>query len=141
MKLQDYQPRSVFLPLHNRSKRWATVVAHRRAGKTVAMCADIVIGALETALPRPQFAYLAPYREQAKRVAWNYLKELTKDVQLKEPNESELRIDIRTGHGGESRIYVAGADNPDALRGMYFDGIVMDETGQMRPSVWYSVLR
>ena len=141
MKLQDYQPRSVFLPLHNRSKRWACVIAHRRAGKTVAMCADLVIGALETALPRPQFAYLAPFRDQAKRVAWNYLKELTKDVWLKEPNESELRIDIRNGHGGESRIYVAGADNPDALRGMYFDGVVLDETGQMRPSAWYSVLR
>lgn len=141
MKLQDYQPRSVFLPLHNRNKRWACVVAHRRAGKTVAMCADLVIGALETALPRPQFAYLAPFRDQAKRVAWNYLKELTKDVWLKDPNESELRIDIRNGHGGESRIYVAGADNPDALRGMYFDGVVLDETGQMRPSAWYSVLR
>ena len=60
MKLQDYQPRQVFLPLHNRTKRWTVVVAHRRAGKTVAMCADLVIGALETALPKPQFAYLAP---------------------------------------------------------------------------------
>jgi hypothetical protein len=141
MKLQDYQPRGVFLPLHNRSKRWACVVAHRRAGKTVAMCADLVIGALETALPRPQFAYLAPFRDQAKRVAWNYLKELTRDFWIKEPNESELRIDMKNGHGGESRIYVAGADNPDALRGMYFDGVVMDEVGQMRPSAWYSVLR
>lgn len=141
MKLQEYQPRPVFLPLHNRSKRWACVVAHRRAGKTVAMCADLVIGALETALSRPQFAYLAPFREQAKRVAWNYLKEFTKEFWIKEPNESELRIDIKNGHGGESRIYVAGADNPDALRGMYFDGVVMDEVGQMRPSTWYSVLR
>lgn len=141
MKLQDYQPRSVFLPLHNRKARWACVVAHRRAGKTVAMCADLVIGALETALPRPQFAYLAPFRDQAKRVAWNYLKELTRDFWIQPPNESELRIDMRNGHNGESRIYVAGADNPDALRGMYFDGVVMDEVGQMRPSAWYSVLR
>ena len=117
------------------------MVAHRRAGKTVAMCADLVIGALETALPRPQFAYLAPFREQAKRVAWQYLKELTKDFQVTAPNESELRIDIRNGHNDVSRIYVAGADNPDALRGMYFDGVVLDETGQIRPSAWYSVLR
>ena len=141
MKLQDYKPRACFLPLHTRSKRWTTVVAHRRAGKTVAMCADLVIGALETALPRPQFAYLAPFREQAKRVAWQYLKELTKDFQTSPPNESELRIDIKNGHGGISRIYVAGADNPDSLRGMYFDGVVLDETGQIRPSAWYSVLR
>jgi phage terminase large subunit len=24
---------------------------------------------------------------------------------------------------------------------MYFDGVVLDETGQIRPSAWYSVLR
>lgn len=117
------------------------MVAHRRAGKTVAACADLVIGALETALPRPQFAYLAPFREQAKRVAWTYLKELTKDFQSKPPNESELKLTINNGHGNESTIYVAGADNPDALRGIYMDGVVLDEFGDIRPSAWYSVLR
>jgi phage terminase large subunit len=141
MKLQDYKPRDCFLPLHNRDKRWSVLVAHRRAGKTVAACADLVIGALETALPRPQFAYLAPFRAQAKMVAWSYLKELTKDLQSKPPNESELRLTINNGHGGESTIFVAGADNPDSLRGLYLDGVVLDEFGDMRPSAWYSVLR
>jgi len=141
MNLDEYVPRNVFLPLHNRDKRWTVVVAHRRAGKTVAMCADLVIGALETALPKPQFAYLAPQRDQAKRVAWAYLKDLTRKFWSKPPNESELKITVNNGHGGESTIYVAGADNYDALRGMYFDGVVMDEMGQMRPSAWYTVLR
>lgn len=141
MNLAEYQPRGVFLPLHNRDKRWTVVVAHRRAGKTVAMCADLVIGALETALPKPQFAYLAPQRDQAKRVAWSYLKDLSRPYWSKPPNESELKITINNGHGGESTIYVAGADNYDALRGMYFDGVVLDETGQIRPSAWYTVLR
>jgi len=141
MNLSEYAPRQVFLPLHNRDKRWTVVVAHRRAGKTVAMCADLVIGALETALPKPQFAYLAPQRDQAKRVAWSYLKDLSRPYWSKPPNESELKITINNGHGGESTIYVAGADNYDALRGMYFDGVVLDETGQIRPSAWYTVLR
>jgi len=141
MNLNEYQPRDVFKPLHNRSKRWVCVVAHRRAGKTVAMCADLVIGALETALPKPQFAYMAPQRDQAKRVAWTYLKDLTRPMWSKPPNESELKITINNGHGGESTIYVAGADNYDALRGMYFDGVVLDEVGQIRPSAWYKVLR
>lgn len=141
MNLNEYRPREVFLPLHNRDKRWTVVVAHRRAGKTVAMCTDLVIGALETALPKPQFAYLAPQRDQAKRVAWAYLKDLTRTLWSKPPNESELKITINNGHGSESTIYVAGADNYDALRGMYFDGVVMDEMGQMRPSAWYTVLR
>lgn len=117
------------------------MVAHRRCGKTVAMCADLVIGALETALPKPQFAYMAPQRDQAKRVAWTYLKDLTRPMWSKPPNESELKISINNGHGGESTIFVAGADNYDALRGMYFDGVVLDEVGQIRPSAWYRVLR
>lgn len=141
MNLQEYQPRSVFVPLHNRDRRWTVVVAHRRCGKTVAMCADLVIGALETALPKPQFAYLAPQRDQAKRVAWAYLKDLTRPFWSRPPNESELKISINNGHKGESTIYVAGADNYDALRGMYFDGVVLDEVGQIRPSAWYTVLR
>lgn len=141
MKLSEYKPRSCFVPFHNRDKRWSVIVAHRRAGKTVAMCADLVIGALETALPRPQFAYLAPYREQSKRVAWSYLKELSKDFWAKPPNESELKLTLNNGHGGESVIYVAGADNPDSLRGLYLDGVVLDEVGQIRPSAWNSVLR
>lgn len=141
MNLNEYQPRSVFTPMHNRDKRWTVVVAHRRCGKTVAMCADLVIGALETALPKPQFAYLAPQRDQAKRVAWGYLKDLTRPMWSKPPNESELKITLNNGHGGESTIYVAGADNYDALRGMYFDGAVLDEVGDMRPSAWYTVIR
>lgn len=141
MNLNEYRPREVFMPLHSREKRWACVIAHRRCGKTVAMCADLVIGALECDKPRPQFAYLAPFRDQAKKVAWAYLKELTKDLQAKPPNESELKLVIHNGSGDQSTIYVAGADNPDALRGLYFDGIVLDEVGQIRPSAWYSVLR
>lgn len=141
MKLAEYAPRSCFLRLHNRKERWAVVVAHRRAGKTVAMCADLVVGALECAFPRPQFAYLAPFREQAKRTAWTYLKDLTKDFWTKEPNESELKIFMRSHTGQEATIFVAGADNPDSLRGIYADGVVLDEFGDMRPTAWYSVLR
>lgn len=141
MNLNEYRPRAVFMPLHERDKRWAVVIAHRRCGKTVAMCSDLVIGALECALPKPQFAYLAPFRDQAKKVAWQYLKDLTKDLWAKPPNESELKLQIHTGSGEVATIYVAGADNPDALRGMYFDGVVLDEVGQIRPSAWYSVLR
>jgi phage terminase large subunit len=141
MDINEYRPRDVFMPLHKRKKRWAVVIAHRRAGKTVAMCADLIIGALENPLDKPQFAYLAPFRDQAKKVAWTYLKDLSKPLWAKPPNESELKLVLKNGHGKESTIYLAGADNPDALRGMYFDGVVLDEVGQIRPSAWYSVLR
>lgn len=141
MDLNSYEPRDVFIPMHQRDKRWTVVVAHRRAGKTVSVCADLVIGALETALPNPKFAYLAPLREQAKKVAWQYLKDLSKPFWSKKPNEAELKIEIDNAHGGTSTIYVGGADNPDSMRGLFFDGVAMDEFGDMRPSTWYSVIR
>ena len=141
MKLIEYQPRDFAIKLHNRqSKRWTTLVCHRRAGKTVACCVDLIIGALETKRPNPQFAYLAPFREQAKRIAWQYLKELSQDYWSRKPNESDLIIYLKASDG-EAKIYCGGADNPDSLRGLYFDGITLDEAGDVRPSVWYSVLR
>ncbi len=141
MKITEYKPRDYFLPYHNRDKRWSVIIAHRRAGKTVAVAADLVIAALECPHPRPQVAYVAPYRDQAKRVIWTYLKELTADIQTKKPNETELRITIHNARGDESTIFVGGADNADAYRGQYFDAIAIDEVGDVKGSVWYSVLR
>lgn len=142
MDINTYRPRDIFAPLHNRTARWACVVAHRRAGKTVAMCADLIIGALECEHEKPQFAYLSPFLGQSKKIAWLYMKDLTKPLWVKPPNESELKVTIRNSRPGDfSTIYVGGADNPDSLRGIYLDGVVLDEVGQMRPSMWYSVLR
>ena len=52
-------------------------------------------------------------------------------------NESELRIDFSNG----SRIRLFGADNADSLRGLFFDGIIADEYGDWKPSVWGYVIR
>jgi hypothetical protein len=140
MKLLEYQPREFALQLHNSDKRWMVLVCHRRAGKTVAACVDLLIGALETKRPSPQFAYLAPYRQQGKTVAWSYLKDLSREYWAQPPNESELTVFIKSA-GGVAKIFVAGADNPDSLRGLYLDGVVLDEIGDMRPSAWHSVIR
>jgi phage terminase large subunit len=40
-----------------------------------------------------------------------------------------------------SMIRLYGADNPDALRGPYLDGVVLDEFADMKPEVWYEVVR
>ncbi len=34
--IELYKPRDVFLDFHDRQQRWAIIIAHRRAGKTVA---------------------------------------------------------------------------------------------------------
>lgn len=132
-----YSPRPVFLPFHNRIQRWAVIVAHRRAGKTVACVNELIKGALTCDRPNPRFAYIAPLYKQAKDVAWQYLKDFALVVPGAVANESELRIDFPTG--GRVRLY--GADNPDSLRGIYLDGVVLDEAADMSPRLFDEVIR
>ena len=133
----QYRPRHAFLPLHNRLERWAVVVAHRRAGKTVACVNDLIKAALTFKGLDGRFAYVAPFYRQAKMVAWDYLKRFSAVIPGLSINESELRIDYSNG----SRIQLFGADNADALRGLFFDGLVADEYGDWKPSVWGYVIR
>src|SRR5690606_33743333 len=132
----SYRPREVFLPLHQRQKRWACVVAHRRAGKTVALVNDLIIGALECQLREPKLAFVAPTYTQAQRIAWDYLKIYSEPYLEKKPNETELSVQLI----GKRRIYLVGADNPDSLRGIYLDGAVLDEFAFAKPSVWTKII-
>jgi phage terminase large subunit len=132
-----YQPRKEFLPFHNRTERFAILVAHRRAGKTVATLNDLIRRACETTRPDARYAYVAPFYAQAKDVAWGYLKHYAAPMLADAPNESELRVDLVNG----SRIRLYGADNAERLRGLGFDGIVLDEFANWRPGVWSEVIR
>ncbi len=132
-----YKPRKAFTQLHNRKQRWAVVVAHRRAGKTVACVNELIKQALTFKGDDGRFAYVAPFYRQAKMVAWDYIKRYSSVIPGININESELRIDYPNG----SRIQLFGADNADALRGLFFDGIVADEYGDWKPSVWGYVIR
>ena len=125
------------MPLHTRRQRWAVVVAHRRAGKTVACVNQLIKEALTFRGNDGRFAYVAPFYSQAKAVAWDYLKRFSGVIPGISINESELRITYPNG----CSIRLFGADNADALRGLYFDGVVADEYGDWRPSVWGYVIR
>lgn len=132
-----YEPREQFIPFHNRKARWATLNTHRRAGKTVGLVNDLVFGALECQLHKPQLAYIGPTYAQAKRVAWTYLKDYAEPYMSRPPQEAELKVTLH----GDRTIYVLGADNADSLRGMYLDGGVGDEYALFRPSVFSQVIR
>jgi hypothetical protein len=133
----DYQPRDAFMPFHERTNRWAALVCHRRAGKTVACVGELVCRALYTLKQNARFAYIAPYYSQAKQVAWDYLKRMVAPLGA-EARESELAV-ILPGNKATIRLY--GADNPDALRGIYLDGVVLDEYADTKPSLWGAVIR
>lgn len=132
-----YRARKPFRAFHARKQRWACIVAHRRAGKTVACVMDLIDAALRSSKPNPRFAYVAPFYAQAKDVAWQYLKQFTGNIPGVQHNESELRVDLPTG--GRLRLY--GADNYDRMRGIYLDGVILDEYADMDPRAWSEVLR
>lgn len=132
-----YAARPAFVPFHERRDRWSCIVAHRRAGKTVACVADLVLGALQTSKPNARYAYIAPLYVQAKDVAWAYVRQFAGSVPGVSFNEAELRADLPNG----SRIRLYGADNYDRLRGLYLDGVVLDEYADMPPAAWGEVIR
>jgi len=124
------------MPFHERTKRWACLVAHRRAGKTVAAVNDMIRAAAMYQGPYGLFGYVAPYRSQAKAVAWQYFKDGAHPI-IQSTNEQELTITLINN----SQIRLFGADNADAMRGLGFDGLYLDEYGDFRPSVFGNVLR
>jgi phage terminase large subunit len=134
-----YKPRPQFTPFHKRAHRWAVLVAHRRAGKTVACVNDLIRRAVTEGKPDGRYAYIAPFYAQAKQTAWDYLKHYAAPL-VKSPDDiRESELSVRLVTGATIRLY--GADNPNALRGIYLDGVVMDEVADMRPSLWIEVIR
>jgi hypothetical protein len=132
-----YKPREQQLAIHDLmdSKRFGVVVAHRRMGKTVSAINHLIKDALLNQKEAPRYAYIAPTYGQAKRVAWDYL------VKYAEPlggtsNISELRVDF-----WGRRIQLFGSDNPETLRGQYFDGVILDEIGDQNPKIWTDIVR
>src|SRR5215471_16867760 len=132
-----YLPRPIWQPFHDSDARFRVAIAHRRAGKTVAFVNEAISRANECDRPAPRFGYIAPYLAQAKAIAWDYVKHYARPLRRVRFNESELRADFRNG----ARVRLFGADNPNALRGLYFDGVILDEFGDMDPRVWSEVVR
>lgn len=132
-----YAPRPLQRQVHNNIKRFSILVCHRRWGKTVCAINEIIKSLGKCQHSNPRFAYIAPLFNQAKTVAWDYAKFFTAPIPGVKVNEAELRIDLPGG----ARISLYGADNPDRLRGLYFDGVVLDEYADMSPRLWSEVIR
>lgn len=133
----NYRPRAIFRAFHDTTKRFNIIVAHRRAGKTVAAIQHLIRAAMRHTMPLPRFAYIAPTYRQAKDIAWGYVLQTYNELKdYASINESELRIDFP--NGGRVRLY--GADNPDSLRGLYFDGVVIDESALADPRLYTEIL-
>jgi hypothetical protein len=131
-----YSPRHQFIPFHERTQRWGVLVCHRRAGKTVAGVNELVERAMYTPKENARYSYVAPFYSQAKSVAWDYLLRYSAPFRRK-ANIAELTVELVNN----SRVRLFGGDNPDALRGLYHDGVLMDEPAQQKPRLWPEIIR
>lgn len=134
-----YLAREQFDPYHERTERFSKVVAHRRFGKTVGCVNDLIRAAVTNPrrYPPPRYSYVAPTYTQAKDIAWGYLKYYSAPIPGIKTSESELWVEYPNG----ARVRLYGADNYERLRGLYNDGVVIDEPAQMDPRAWPEVIR
>lgn len=134
-----YHPRAVQAQIHRalETHRFCVLVTHRQLGKTVCAVNHLLKSALQNKKPHARYFYIAPFLKQAKLIAWDYLKRYAAPLPQVKISEGELCVFLPNG----ARIWICGADNPDALRGTYADGVVLDEYAQIKPDVFTEIVR
>lgn len=134
------RPIDVQIQAYRGTHRFNTFPCGRRSGKTELIGKRRLIHrALRGSdYPTPRFFAAAPTRDQAKRIFWSDLKALVApEWRATEPSESELIIRLANG----AEIHVLGLDKPERIEGVGWDGGVLDEYANMKPTVWQEHIR
>ncbi len=134
-----YKPRYPQTLIHSalEAHRFCVLVTHRQMGKTVCAINHLLKCALQNTRPAPRYFYISPFLKQTKLIAWDYVKRFTRPLPDVKLAEGELCAQLPNG----AKIWLLGADNPDALRGTYADGVVLDEYAQIKPDVFTEIVR
>lgn len=130
----DYQPRNWAKILHSTLNRWIILVLHRRAGKTTAVLNHLQRDCIR--IKESQFAFIAPTYKQAKRIAWDMVKKIARNIPNIDFNESDLIVRYPNG----SKLFLAGSDNPDSLRGIALWGVGFDEYPQQPSNIFSEII-
>lgn len=135
----EIRPRKAFREFVMSDKRWDCLVVHRRGGKTFHSLCKLLRRAITHKRPGPpkRYAYIAPTQAQAKDIAWAYLKQFVWQIPGIDINESELKITFKDG----MIIRLYSGENYERMRGLYFDGVIIDEPEDISPNAWPSVIR
>ena len=137
----NYDPRQWQRECHLNKKRFTVLALHRRAGKTTLAIMELIDKAAGFTYELGFFVYLAPFRSQAKDIAWAQLKHRLEPLRIAGAIKiSEVDLSITFLHNNAT-ISLFGADNPDAMRGQRIDGAVIDEVAQIKPEVWQDIVQ
>jgi len=134
-----YTPRPLQAMLHNEldKHRFAVLNCHRRFGKSILIIMHLIKKALTNDKKNPRYYLIGPTFVSIKRVCWDYLKQYAGCIPGTTFNETELRCDLPNG----ARITLLSSEDPDKIRGIYADGVCIDECSQMNPVLWNEILR
>lgn len=131
----DYLPQSYQTDIEDDPARFKVVVIGRRGGKTETAIQLTV----DKALKKPGlYWFIAPTYRQVKSIIWVRFKQVLRHDNYWKFNEQELSA-LHTMSG--TRVELRGADNPDMLKGVGLDGIVLDEAALMKQNAWTEVIR
>lgn len=119
---------------------YRVVCCGRQWGKTTLAVQEIIACAYSKKDRR--IAYFATTFDQARNIAWRLLKESTRSIWAKPPNESRLELSVKTQDKGVSEISLRGFENIETARGQQFDLLVIDEVAFMRnwKYAWEAIL-
>lgn len=130
MPLSDVQKE-----VSNNPSRFKVVVAGRRWGKSWLSMHEM---AKYARFPNSKIFYVAPTYRMCRQILWDEIKEkFIRCRWAKKINESDLTITLVNG----SQIYLRSGDNPDNLRGVSMDYLVMDEAAMIDQKMWTEVCR
>ena len=134
-----YTPRPLQAMLHNEldKHRFAVLNCHRRFGKSILIIMHLIKKALTNEKKNPRYYLIGPTFVSIKRVCWDYLKQYAGCIPGTTFNETELRCDLPNG----ARITLLSSEDPNKIRGIYADGVCIDECSQMNPVLWNEILR
>ena len=134
-----YSPRPLQQDIHTQlsKHRWAVLSIHRRAGNSVLCINELIKRALTNEQWNPRYAYIGPTYKQTKSIIFDYLKYYAGVIPGSKFNEQELSCTLPNG----AKISLLGSENPDSLRGNYYDGIICDEYAQINPRLFPEIIR
>ncbi|MDD5707525.1 MAG: terminase family protein, partial [Kiritimatiellae bacterium] len=121
-----------------RGKRFRCVCTGRRFGKTICLAGELLdVGG---GTKGGEYGWVAPTYNVAERGVEAFRKIAPGFVEV--VGRAPCRVEFQ-GEAGlqRTRVWFLSADNPDAIRGYGFEGLVIDEAASIPKDVWHYVLR
>lgn len=131
-----YTPRSVFKEFHASNWHRAILLCHRRAGKTVATCAEM----LRRAYNGPadgQYLFISPLAEQSMANTIGIFASLdNSEGYIIKFDKTNGVLSLANG----AQITLGGARTAEKFRGRYLNGCAVDELSQVSPEIIAEVI-